>query len=522
MRLAAGPKRSALKGSGAALRVGDLTDTLPGAVLHGDGSVLLTQVTHDSRRVQPGSLFVAIRGLATDGNRFVDAACRRGAVAVASENPPEGGVAWIQVRDARDALAVFSAALLGEPGRALTLVGITGTNGKTTTAHLIDAAIRAGGHKAGLLGTVHYRIGDRLAEATRTTPESSDLQVLFREMVEEGCTHAVLEVSSHSLELKRVSSCAFRVAVFTNLTRDHLDFHGDMESYFAAKKRLFETLLPEDGHAIINADDDRAAELIRACRGKVWTYSLERLADLKAEAITLSMGGARFLARTPLGTFEVETRLLGRFNVQNALAALGAALALGIPPEAAIAGLLSLAGVPGRLERVDAGQDFTVIVDYAHTDDALKNLLEAVRELKPRRVITVFGCGGDRDRSKRPLMGAVASRLSDVVVVTSDNPRSEPPEAILEEIGRGMTAPLKSFGGGAAANGGRRAERHVLVNRREAIGRALELAGPADVVVIAGKGHETQQVLRDRTVPFDDRQVARDILLRTALRSGKG
>jgi UDP-N-acetylmuramoyl-L-alanyl-D-glutamate--2,6-diaminopimelate ligase len=474
-------------------------------------------VAHDSRRVSPGALFVAIRGLETDGNRFVEAAVRKGAVAVASEEPPKAGTTWVRVPDARQALAVFSSALLGDPASSLTLVGVTGTNGKTTTAHLIDAAVRASGRSVGLLGTVHYRIGGRLAEATRTTPESSDLQGLFREMVDAGCSHAVLEVSSHSLALERVHGCAFAVAVFTNLTRDHLDFHGDMESYYAAKRRLFDSLLRPDGHAIVNADDDRAADLIRAVSGKVWTYSLERLADLKAEDVSLSLEGARFLARTPLGPLEVRTRLLGRFNVQNALAALGAALALGIPPEAALAGLGSLEGVPGRLERVEVGQDFAVIVDYAHTDDALRNVLETIRELKPRRLVTVFGCGGDRDRTKRPLMGAVASRLSDVAVITSDNPRSEPPEAILEEIQRGMPP------AGEGRNGGRRvAERHVIVDRREAIARALELAGAGDVVVIAGKGHETYQVLRDRTVPFDDRQVVRDILARSVLRSGKG
>ena len=494
----------------------ELADKLPGAEVVGDASLSVSQVAYDSRRVSPGTVFVAIRGLETDGNRFVEAALRKGAVAVVSQEPAQQGTTWIRVPDARQALAIISAALFGEPTSSLTLVGVTGTNGKTTTSHLIDAALRAAGRTVGLLGTVHYRVGARLAESVRTTPESSDLQALFREMVDAGCSHAVLEVSSHSLALDRVHGCAFQLAVFTNLTRDHLDFHGDMESYYADKRRLFDTLLRTDGIAIINADDDHAADLIRASRGRVWTYSLDRLADLKAEAVTLSLDGARFLARTPAGPHEVRTRLLGRFNVQNALAALAAALALGIEPEVAIAGLTSLGGVPGRLERVEAGQDFTVVVDYAHTDDALRNVLETIRELAPRRLITVFGCGGDRDRTKRPLMGAVASRLSDVVVVTSDNPRSEPPEAILEEILRGMPA------AGGPGNGRRVAERHVIVDRRDAIARALELAMAGDVVLIAGKGHETYQVLRDRTVPFDDRQVVRDILARSVLRSGKG
>ena len=490
------------------MTLADLLARLPRAEATADPRLPVASVTHDSRAVQPGSLFVAIRGLAVDGNQFVDAALRKGAVAVVSEAAAPPGVPWIQVPDAREALALLSAAVLGDPARALQLVGVTGTNGKTTTTYLIDAALRAAGRRVGLLGTVQYRIGDRVAEAVRTTPESSDLQALFQEMVEAGCSHAVLEVSSHSLELKRVYGCAFQVAVFTNLTRDHLDFHGDMNRYFAAKRILFDSLLREDGHAILNADDDRAAAIAATTRGRVWTYALDRPADLRARDVALSLDGTRFHVDCPAGSFEIQTPLLGRFNVQNVLAAFGAALALGIPPDTAIAGIRSLQGVPGRLERVAAGQDFTVVVDYAHTDDALKNLLETVRELGPRRIITVFGCGGDRDRTKRPLMGAVAQRLSDVVVVTSDNPRSEPPEAILEEIQRGM-------------NGTRGAERHVIVDRREAIGRALEMARPGDAVVIAGKGHEGYQVLRDRTVPFDDRQVAREALARPGLRSGK-
>lgn len=487
------------------LTLAELAARLPGCRLSGDPSVAISEVGHDSRSLKPGSLFVAIRGLVIDGNGFVDAALRKGALAVASEGAPRAGTPWLQVPDAREALAVLSAVVLGEPAQGLELVGITGTNGKTTTACLIDAALRASGRRVGLLGTVQYRIGERLAEAVRTTPESSDLQALLREMADAGCSHAVLEVSSHSLALKRVHGCAFKVAVFTNLTRDHLDFHGDMDGYFAAKRLLFDAYLRPDGHAIVNADDDRATELVQISRGKIWTYSLCRLADLKAEGIRLTLDGTHFLAKTPVGSFEVATPLLGRFNVQNLLAALGASLALGVPAETALGGLVSLAGVPGRLERVEAGQDFTVIVDYAHTDDALKNLLETLRELNPRRVLTVFGCGGDRDRSKRPLMGAVASRLSDVVIVTSDNPRSEPAEAILDEIERGM-------------NGGRGGERYRIVDRRDAIAKALELAGAGDVVVIAGKGHETSQVLRDRTIPFDDRQVAREALGRLAVR----
>ena len=415
----------------------------------------------------------------------------------------------MKVRNAREALALFSAAVLGDPARSLDLVGVTGTNGKTTTSYLIDSALRAAGESVGLVGTVEYRVGNRIAEAVRTTPESSDLQALFAEMRDAGCRRAVLEVSSHSLTLERVSGLEFKVAVFTNLTRDHLDFHGDMDAYFAAKRTLFEKLLRPDGHAILNLDDDRASELARVVRGRVWSYSLEDpKADLFAEELRLGLDRTRLRARTPVGTLELESALVGRFNVQNVLAALGAGIALGLPVDAVQRGIATLPGVPGRMEKVEVGQDFTVLVDYAHTDDALKNLLETVRGLGPRRVITVFGCGGDRDRTKRPLMGAVAARLSDIVILTSDNPRSEPPEAILDEIRRGIPA-------------ARAADTLVIPDRRDAIARALEMGREGVCVVIAGKGHETYQVLRERTVPFDDRQVARDVLARLAGAGGK-
>jgi UDP-N-acetylmuramoyl-L-alanyl-D-glutamate--2,6-diaminopimelate ligase len=487
------------------MRLGDLVLRLPGARLSADAELVVSGICHDSRRCTAGSLFVAIRGLQSDGNEFADAARRKGAVAVVSEREARPGVPWIQVSDARTALAECSAALLGDPARSLALVGVTGTNGKTTTSWLIEAALREAGHRTGLLGTVEYRIAGRSLEAVRTTPESSDLQALFRQMVDAGCSHAVLEVSSHSLALQRVHGCPFQVAVFTNLTRDHLDFHGDMDAYFAAKRVLFESLLREDGVAVINAEDERAEALTRASRGRVATYAIARPADYRAHELELTLTGSRFRVWGPDGDHAVAIPLIGRFNAMNALAAFAAAHALGIAPEVVARGLASVAGVPGRLERVDAGQEFTVIVDYAHTDDALKNLLETVKELRPRRVITVFGCGGDRDRSKRPLMGAVAMRLSDVVVVTSDNPRTEPPESIIEEIQLGMAGP-------------RRGERHVVVDRREAISKAVDLAQPGDAVVIAGKGHETYQTIRDRNLPFDDRLVAREALARQLAR----
>jgi UDP-N-acetylmuramoyl-L-alanyl-D-glutamate--2,6-diaminopimelate ligase len=487
----------------------EIVRRLPESEIAGDPGLEIASVTHDSRRAGPGAMFVAIRGLVTDGNDFVGAARKKGALAVVSEQPPHGEGTWVRVKDARAALALFSAAVLGDPARSLELVGVTGTNGKTTTTYLIDSALRAAGETVGLVGTVEYRIGRRIAEAARTTPESSDLQALFREMVDASCRRAVLEVSSHALTLERVHGLEFEVAVFTNLTRDHLDFHGDMDAYFAAKRSLFEKLLKPDGHAIVNLDAERAPELVRASRGRVLTYSLENArADFFAEEMRLGLDRSFIRARTPKGPLELETTLVGRFNVQNVLASLAAGIALGIAPDAVQRGIATLSGVPGRMEKVALGQDFTVLVDYAHTDDALKNLLETVRGLRPRRVITVFGCGGDRDRSKRPLMGAVAARLSDVVILTSDNPRSEPPEAILEEIRRGIPA-------------SRAQDTLVIPDRRDAIARALEMGREGVVVVIAGKGHETYQVLRERTVPFDDRQVARDVLARLAGAGGK-
>ena len=491
------------------MRLAELLTRLPGAEISGDTGLEISAVSHDSRRSGPGTLFVGIRGLVTDGNDFALAARKKGAVAVCSEEPPRGEGTWVRVKDAREALALFSAAVLGDPARSLELVGVTGTNGKTTTSYLIEQALRAAGESAGLVGTVEYRVGNRVAEAGRTTPESSDLQALLAEMRDAGCRRAVLEVSSHSLAMKRVHGLEFQVAIFTNLTRDHLDFHGDMDAYFAAKRTLFERLLRPDGHAILNLDDDRAPELARVSRGRVWTYSLEdSRADFFAEELRLGLDRTRLRARTPAGVLELESALVGRFNVQNVLAALAAGIALGLPSDAVQRGIATLAGVPGRMEKVALGQDFTVLVDYAHTDDALKNLLETVRGLGPRRVITVFGCGGDRDRSKRPLMGAVAARLSDVVILTSDNPRSEPPEAILDEIRRGIPA-------------SRAADTLVIPDRRDAIARALEMGREGVLVVIAGKGHETHQVLRERTLPFDDRQVARDVLARLAGAGGK-
>jgi UDP-N-acetylmuramoyl-L-alanyl-D-glutamate--2,6-diaminopimelate ligase len=465
-------------------------------------AVTVTGVAYDSRRVTPGAVFVALRGQQDDGARHVPQAVARGAVAVVAETAPpaRSDVPWVVVRDARLALALLADAFHGQPSRSLRLVGITGTNGKTTTGYLLRAIFEAAGERSGLMGTVVYSVGAEDREATRTTPEAPDVQRMLREMVDNGCRAAVMEVSSHALALKRVDGLRFAAGVFTNLTRDHLDFHGDMETYFAAKRRLFE-LLPRDAPAIVNLDDPRGVA-IQAMAGRPVTYAMRNAADVTPEPFSYSLSGLSFVARTPRGPIHVRSTLVGQPNVYNLLAAVATADALGIAHESIEAGIATLPGVPGRFEVVSAAtDDVGVVVDYAHTDDALKNLLETARALSPGRLITVFGCGGDRDRTKRPLMGAVAGRLSDIVVVTSDNPRSEDPAAIIEEVLRGIP--------GAAAKG---PEVLTLPDRREAIGRAVATARPGDLVIVAGKGHEKTQVIGTRELPFDDVAVAREAL----------
>jgi len=463
-------------------------------------------IAYDSRRVAPGSVFVALRGLVADGNAFVPQAVGRGATGVVSEAEPraEGQVPWIRVTDARAALAAIADAFFGHPSRQMSVVGITGTNGKTTTAYLLSEILEQAGIKCGLAGTILYRAGADQRPAARTTPEASDMQLLLREMVDQGCGACVMEVSSHALALKRADDIRFRAAVFTNLTRDHLDFHGDMDAYFASKRRLFE-LLPADGAAIVNVDDLRGRALLDVPH-RIISYAIDRPADVTPGPLSFSLQGLAFQANAPCGPIAVHSRLVGRPNVYNILAAIATAVALDIPPGAVERGLESLAGVPGRFEIVSTPADaVTVVVDYAHTDDALKNLLETARPLAPQRLITVFGCGGDRDRSKRPLMGAVVARLSDVVVVTSDNPRSEEPDRIIEDILRGIPP---------AGERGQRRTPLTIVDRRQAIERAIAQAEPGDMVLIAGKGHERTQVIGERVLPFDDAAVAREALHR--------
>jgi UDP-N-acetylmuramoyl-L-alanyl-D-glutamate--2,6-diaminopimelate ligase len=465
--------------------------------------VACSGVAFDSRAVVPGTIFVALRGLKVDGTAFVPEALAAGAVAVVAEQPPTThvGVPWMVVPDARLALALLAAEFFGNPSREMRVVGITGTNGKTTTSYLTSAMFEAAGISCGLMGTVAYRIGARAFDAGRTTPEAPDVQAFMRQMVAAGCGACVMEVSSHALALRRVDGVRFAAGVFTNLTRDHLDFHGDMENYFGAKRRLFD-MLPAEAPALINADDPRASSLIDVVKRPV-TYGINRPAAVSPGPLSFTLDGLTFDIRAPQGTVRVRSKLVGKPNVYNILAAVGTATALDVPIDAIERALHQLPGVPGRFELASTGDDdITVVVDYAHTDDALRNLLETARPMATERLVTVFGAGGDRDRTKRPLMGMVAARLSDVVIITSDNPRTEDPLRIIEEVKRGADAEARQSN----------AEVLAIPDRREAILRAVSTAKCRDVVLIAGKGHEKYQEIAGCTFSFDDVAVAREAL----------
>ena len=479
----------------------ELAAALPGVEIAGAARDLaISRVESDSRRVRPGDLFVAIRGEKSDGVLHVPDAVGRGAVAVVSDRlAPEGvGVPWIRVAAPRRALALLAARLAGDPAQRLVLAGVTGTNGKTTTTILLEAILKRHYGAAGFLGTIGYRMPRREIAADRTTPEATVIQELLADLVADGAKAAAMEVSSHALVLDRVEGCRFDVAVFTNLTRDHLDFHRDMESYYAAKKRLFDLRKP-GAAGVINADDPYGQRLLREAAPPLSSFSPSGApADFRPEAVACSFSGTAFEVVHAGGRFSVASPLAGRFNVSNILGAAAAGVCLRIDPAEIAAAIAGVKKVPGRFERVEAGQAYPILVDYAHTPDALERLLQAVRELSDRKILLVFGCGGDRDRGKRAPMGQIAGRLADIAIATSDNPRSESPDAILEEVEIGLNA------SGAT--------KYLLVpDRREAIGRAIELANPGTVVVIAGKGHETTQVIGSVEIPFDDRKIAAEL-----------
>jgi len=461
------------------------------------GDIEVKGIACDSKAVSRDYLFIAVPGTKVDGHRFANEAVERGASAVVIEkNVMLGdGIAKVYVKDSRTALAKIANEFYGRPAEKLRCIGITGTNGKTTISYLMDSIVSAAGHKAGLIGTINYRIGERVIPATNTTPGPVELYNFMDKMTQNSIDYLVMEVSSHSLDQRRVEGIDFAVAIFTNLTGDHLDYHKTLGEYFNAKAKLFEGL-GAGSCGIINIDDEWGKKLLRRSKGRVMTYGTKTGADFLAGGMELSLSGTKFKISTPGGQIKIETKLIGLHNVYNITAAVAAGSALGFSPEAVKRGIENVRAIPGRLEPIDCGQPFKVFVDYAHTDDALYNVLSALRPLIPERIIVVFGCGGDRDRAKRPRMGKVAGELADLVIVTSDNPRSEDPRTITEEITAGIET--KNY--------------RVTVDRMEAIRQALSAARDGDCVLIAGKGHETYQVLKDTTIAFDDREVARKIL----------
>lgn len=467
----------------------------------------VTKVACDSRKVIPGSLFFALPGEKVDGNRFIRNALKAGASAIASAEPHPLGldneISWIQLRTGQERRALARAAsnFFDHPDNALQLVGVTGTNGKTTTTFLIDSILRTAGFTTGLVGTTGYRTPHGSRAASNTTPESLDLQEMFAEIRDAGGTQAVLEVSSHALAMDRVWGCHFAAALFTNLTHDHLNYHKTFEAYFAAKRRLFEgTGAGAPDVAIVNSDDPHGARL-EGLAAHTLTYGLKGSPDLTTKKFALGFGGLEFTALTPAGKLEIRSRLVGRINVYNILSAVGAAIALEIPNEKIEEGIAALELVPGRFQQIEEGQPFHVVVDYAHADDALRNLIQTARELNPSgRIITLFGAGGERDRTTRPLMGEAAGSLSDLVILTDDNPRKEDPLRIMNDVVVGLQKVNAKY--------------QFEPDRETAIAKALIEAQPGDIVLLAGKGHENYQILADRTFEFDDREVARSLLRR--------
>jgi UDP-N-acetylmuramoyl-L-alanyl-D-glutamate--2,6-diaminopimelate ligase len=482
-------------------------------ILRGASSGLLggdvTGIAYDSRKVQGGYLFFAFSGAKTDGAQYANSAVQKGALAIVSDRPIPGGFhgPWLQVEQGREALALAAKNFYNKPDERIALTGVTGTNGKTTSTSLINAMLQAAGKITALIGTIEYQLAGKILPAVNTTPESLDLFRMFADLEKLGGTHATLEASSHALDLGRIYAMNFHTAAYTNFTRDHLDYHQTMEAYFAAKQLLFKPRsAPPPRFAVVNADDEQVRLLEFAPETEVFWYSMHHeppASDkastwVKAEDVQSSFDGLRFTIVAGSRRFQVESPLVGHINVANILLASAAALTLGLSDAQIQKGLKQLERVPGRFERVEEGQPFMVVVDYAHTDDALRNVISVARNMKAKRVITLFGCGGDRDRSKRPLMGMAASELSDYVVLTSDNPRSEDPLAIMNDAMVG----LRRFD-----------TPHVAEPDRErAIRKAIEGAEAGDVVILAGKGHETYQILRDGPIPFDDREVARRVL----------
>lgn len=478
-------------------------DVLEGIKFSAGGDISglkIANVRDDSRLVGKGDMFIAVRGCAADGSKFIDDAVRKGARAIVTEDDFDAprDVKKIIVKDSRSAMSIIAGNFYGRPWEELKMLGVTGTNGKTTITYLIESIVKAAGEDAGVIGTINYRVKDRVTPAKNTTPGPLGLASFLSDVKSLGARYAVMEVSSHSLDQGRVDGIPFDVGIFSNITSDHLDYHETVSRYFRAKANLFERLR-KNGTAVLNSDDKKVVSLKKSIKETVLTYGIEKKADIKAGDIKLSLAGSSFTVTMPQGRrFNIHTRLIGRHNVSNILAAIAASYALGINKEACIKGVVSFVAVPGRLEEIDAGQPFKVLVDYAHTEDALLNILGLLREVAKSRIITVFGCGGNRDRTKRPLMGRAACKFSHHVIITSDNPRFEEPRDIINEIEKGVKDDFSNY--------------DIVADRRQAITKAISLARPDDIVIIAGKGHENYQIIKDKVMPFDDREVAREIL----------
>jgi UDP-N-acetylmuramoyl-L-alanyl-D-glutamate--2,6-diaminopimelate ligase len=500
------------------MRLSELTRGIEVLEIKGNHDGEVRSVCYDSRQCKPDGLFVAIPGFRTDGHEFITDAIARGGRFILHERDflPPSGVTAIRVRDSRQVLGRLGGNFFGHPSASLCLIAVVGTNGKTTITYLLEAILRAAGHSVGVLGTVDYRYGEKHFPAPNTTPESFEMQRILREMADHGVTHVVSEVSSHAIDLRRVDDCAFDLGIFTNLTQDHLDYHKTIENYFQAKQRFFTEVLPGGGknhprRMIVNGDDPFGQRIIREVGGGRITYGLDNSCDVHPNHFHLSLGGIDAKLNIEDEALDITSPLMGRFNLYNILAAAAAARAIGIPGRAIRNGIAGLTQVPGRLEKVSTAGQPAVFVDYAHTDDALRRVLQNLTLFRAKRIITVFGCGGDRDRGKRPLMGGAAAALSDLTIVTSDNPRMEDPLEIIREIEMGIRAPkftdIPEF---------RRIPEQkgyiVLSDRKEAIAAAIGLAEPADIVLIAGKGHEDCQIIGSRKLPFDDRMIAREEL----------
>jgi len=504
------------------MKLRDLIKDISQKRVVGNLDIEIQDIAYHSGRVDRGMLFVCVKGIRADGHEFIEEALDRGARALVVENEQErtyGGVPVVTVSDSRAALAYLSAAFFGHPSRGMRLVGVTGTNGKTTITYLIESMLANQPLACGVIGTVNYRYADTVLPASMTTPESYDIQKMLMQMTKAGVTHVVMEVSSHALDLGRVHGCDFDVGVFTNLSQDHLDYHESLNAYRLCKEHLFTRIIP-GGHkravAVLNVDDPTGKKLSRVVDYQTMTYSVRRRASLWTSRVEASLRGVRATIHTPRGPLRIESSLVGEFNLSNILAATGAAVALGISGEAVRRAIDNLSTVPGRMERIENDRGIEIFVDYAHTPDALERTLTVLRSFRGQgRLITLFGCGGDRDRTKRPLMGAVAARLSDLAIVTSDNPRSEPPGDILRDVEAGFVSEhIRSVEKGDL----RRTKRGgylTVENRREAIGLAIQAAHAGDIVLIAGKGHEDYQILGDRKVPFDDRHEVREVLAKS-------